>query len=199
MSTEQITTKHASWAFANIVTKTITFSVAILSLLTQSTVVYAQSIYPNVSRDHSWIQQQPEGSKYFRIMNASGLCLGVVGVDNHRAGAPVEVYFCDRSPGYDQQWYKQSVDGYYRIKNRVSGLCLSVVGVNRHGAGDPVEVYYCYPSTSDSKLDAQWSFNEHTTLGFGTFRNRVSGLCLGVVGLNRHTAGARAEVYNCDG
>ncbi len=177
--------------------RSIAFSVAALSFLAQSTVVYAQS----VSNDHLWYRSRVDPNFIYIRNRVSNLCLGVVGVNNHTAGARAEVYYCDPAgsdAGYDNQWYLQQIGSYYRIRNRVSNLCLGVVGVDNHTAGAPVEVYDCSPSASDGKLDAQWYLSPVGSIGFETIKNRVSNLCLGVVGVNNHTAGAREEVYHCN-
>lgn len=72
--------------------KSIAFSVAALSLLTQSTLVYAQS----VTNDHLWYRSRVDPNFIYIRNKTSNLCLGVVGVDNHRAGARAEVYSCNQ-------------------------------------------------------------------------------------------------------
>jgi hypothetical protein len=135
------------------------------------------------------------------ITNAvSNLCLGVRGVDNHPAGTGVEVYYCNPGAGdrgHDNQWvFSPAGDGYVNIKNRASNLCLGVRGVDRHTAGTEVEVYTCVPGGGDAGLDNQWRVVAEPD-GFKRIENRVSGLCLGVRGVDQHGPGSGAEVYHC--
>ncbi len=72
--------------------RSIAFSVAALSFLAQSTVVYAQS----VSNDHLWYRSRVDPNFIYIRNRVSNLCLGVVGVNNHTAGARAEVYHCNQ-------------------------------------------------------------------------------------------------------
>lgn len=88
--------------------------------------------------------------------------------------------------------------GFQTITNSVSGLCLGVQGVDSHVAGGLVEVYTCNPGGGDAGRDNRWSIVQQAD-GFVQIRNQVSGLCLGVQGVDSHTSGALVEVYTCDG
>lgn len=140
--------------------------------------------------------------QYINLHNAvSDLCLGVRGVDSHAAGTGAEVYHCvpgSGDNGYDNQWKFVPVSGgYYQVQNRVSGLCLGVRGVDSHGPGTEAEAYTCNPGNGDNGYDNQWTVVS-TSDGYKQLKNRVSGLCLGVVNVDSHGAGAMAEVYHCD-
>lgn len=137
------------------------------------------------------------------INNArSGLCLGVVGVDNHARGARAEVYGCAADTNdarRDQQWEEVGVDStYFQLRNKASALCLGVVGEDSHNSGAAVEVYDCAPASGDPRRDEHW-YRVSKGQNYSEYRNRTSGLCLGVVGGNNHGPGARAAVYTCGG
>jgi hypothetical protein len=83
------------------------------------------------------------------------------------------------------------------FNNAVSNLCLGVQGVDHHSAGANVEVYTCSPGGGDKGCDNDWIITPAGG-GFSFIKNRVSGLCLGVKGVDRHGPGALAEVYNCN-
>ena len=141
-------------------------------------------------------------SGYQHIHNAvSDLCLGVRGIDAHAPGTEVEVYHCNPGGGdrgLDNQWtFVLLSNGYVHILNRVSSLCLGVRGVDNHTPGTGVEVYHCNPGGGDRGLDNQWRIVAEPD-GFVVIQNRVSGLCLGVVGVDAHGPGAGAEVYHCN-
>jgi hypothetical protein len=85
---------------------------------------------------------------------------------------------------------------YLHFTNRVSGLCLGVRGVDDHGPGAGVEVYTCSPGGGDRGLDNQWTI-EPAPGGYQYIKNRISGLCLGVRGVDDHIAGTDVEVYTC--
>ncbi|WP_373372247.1 ricin-type beta-trefoil lectin domain protein [Sorangium atrum] len=151
-------------------------------------------------RTHRDIPPQPPG--YVSLVNAvSNLCLGVREVDNHGPGAGVEVYTCNpggADRGCDNQWRMESTtDGFVHIKNRVSNLCLGVRGVDQHGPGAEVEVYHCAPGGSDGGRDNQWRVKSDLD-GSSRLENRISGLCLGVRGVDQHGPGAGVEVYPCN-
>jgi len=136
------------------------------------------------------------------VTNAvSNLCLGVRGVDDHKAGAEVEVYWCNPGGGdrgRDNQWtFEPADEGFVFIKNRVSGLCLGVRGVDDHKPGTGAEVYPCKPGGADKGHDGQWRLVPDKD-GFRRIENRVSGLCLGVRGVDDHKPAAGVEVYTCD-
>lgn len=82
------------------------------------------------------------------------------------------------------------------ITNGASNLCLGVRGVDKHGPGTGVEVYWCNPGNGDRGLDYQWTF-EDAGDGYWFFKNRVSGLCLGVRGVDKHEPKTEVEVYHC--
>jgi Ricin-type beta-trefoil lectin domain len=149
----------------------------------------------------SRVEAQAERPSHFFITNkVSNLCLGVLGVDGHGPGVRVEVYHCNPGggdAGNDNQWTIQDLgNGYSHIINKVSNLCLGVVGVDSHGPGARVEVYHCNPGGGDAGNDNQWTIQPLTN-GYSYIKNRVSGLCLGVVGVDDHWAGAAVEVYRC--
>lgn len=83
------------------------------------------------------------------------------------------------------------------IANRVSNLCLGVLGVDGHGPGVRLEVYHCNPGGGDAGNDNQWTI-KGLGKGYSQIVNRVSGMCLGVVGVDDHWAGAAVEVYRCN-
>lgn len=217
MSTKQTTTKHTLGAFAKIATKTITFSVAALSFLTQDTVGYADP------SDQLWrFQQHPILSDIstpnFEIKNTAvragtpDLCLGVVGADDRppRLGAAVEVFECgtdlnaaDRRR--DQLWRLDHVIGapvtVYRIVNFVTprgrrdgNLCLGIVGLGTPDSGSRAEIYHCEPQLGDPLLDNQWVID---TIGSrNVIRSRANQkLCLEAIGSAR--SGAKVAVFPC--
>lgn len=146
-------------------------------------------------RDSEWTFAQG------RIRNVAlpDLCLGVQGIDNHGAGARVEVYWCNASaqdPLWDASWYFEYSGEYILVKNRLHGYCLGVVNIDDHRAGAETEVYRCNPGGDDPGMDNRWIKEE---LGGGRFhlKNAVSGLCLGVVGFDDGRAGAEAEISYC--
>lgn len=217
MSTEQITTKPTLGAFAKIATKTITFSVAALSFLTQDTVGYADP------SDQLWrFQQHPIPSDIntpnYEIKNAAvrsgdpDLCLGVVGADDRppRLGAEVEVFECgtdlnaaDRRR--DQLWRLDQVRdqaiGVYRIVNFVTprgrsdgNLCLGIVGLNRPVSGSRAEIYHCNPRSDDSLIDNQWVTGNIGARNVIKSRANQS-LCLEAIGSAR--SGAKVAIFPC--
>lgn len=131
--------------------------------------------------------------------SVSNLCLGVVGVDSHEAGALVEVYTCNPGggdQGRDNRWtIVTQADGFVQIRNQVSGLCLGVQGVDSHRSGALVEVYTCDPPGVAAQ-DNQWRIVPQND-GTKQIQNRVSGLCLGVQGADSHGPGGQVEVYDC--
>jgi len=150
----------------------------------------------------SRVEAQSVGqSRLFITNRVSNLCLGVRGVDVHGPGVRVEVYHCSPGSGdagNDNQWsIKDLGNGYSHIINKVSNLCLGVVGVDGHGAGAAVEVFHCNPGGGDAGNDNQWTIKGLGS-GYSQIINRVSGLCLGVVGVDDHWAGAAGEVYRCN-
>lgn len=135
------------------------------------------------------------------LNGASTLCLGVAGVDRHRAGEAVHLAVCvgerNERP-LDHQWSLAPADsGFELIRNEVSGLCLGVRGVDQATLGAEAEVFDCTAVRGDARLDNQWRRVE-TARGAFQLRNRVSGLCLGVKGGDRHEPGALAVLDNCD-
>ncbi|XZN91854.1 MAG: RICIN domain-containing protein [Microcoleus sp.] len=144
--------------------------------------------------------QAEKQSRFFITNKVSNLCLGVLGVDGHGPGVRVEVFHCNPGggdAGNDNQWtIKDLGNGYSHIINKVSNLCLGVVGVDGHGPGARVEVYHCNPGSGDAGNDNQWTIQPLRN-GYSYIKNRVSGLCLGVVGVDDHWAGAAVEVYRC--
>lgn len=207
MTNRQIATKLALRAFAKTATKSIAFSVATLSFLTQSTVVYGQ----DAKRDQLWrFDQHPIpsdiGTANFEFKNNAnlGLCLGVVGADTRppRPGTPVEVFPCGtdldaKDRRRDQLWRIDAADpGFVRIRNFVTpNYCLGVVGVDRPRPGSAVEIYNCFEVPGDRRLDNQWVIESN---GTSQIRNRANrGVCLGVVGVDNPRPGSRAEVYFC--
>ncbi len=135
------------------------------------------------------------------FMNASsGLCLGVVGNDRHRAGDGVELAPCLGERGQrpiDQQWnVVPAGDGLSTVRNQATGLCLGVRGVDRATVGAEAEVYDCGAAPGDPRLDNQWKVVD-TERGVQV-RNRVTGLCLSVRDGDRHGPGAVAVLDECD-
>ncbi len=133
----------------------------------------------------------------------SDLCLGVRGVDNHRPGTGAEVYHCipgGGDPGRDNQWDIIPISGskYSYIKNRDSGLCLGVRGVDNHRPGTGAEVNHCIPGGGDPGHDNQWDIIPISGSEYSYIKNRDSGLCLGVRGVDNHRAGTEAEVNHCN-
>lgn len=212
MTIKQITTRFAMRAFVKNATKSFAFSVAALSFLTQSTVVYSQ----DAKRDQLWkfvpsSIRSDIGTTNYYIQNGDppNICLGVVGVDTRppRPGTPVEVFHCLPQPNVndprrDNLWRVDSAgSGFVRIRNFVTpNYCLGVVGVDRPAAGSRAEIFNCFGVTGDARLDNQWQIDYNSTgvPGYAQIRNRASsGLCLGVVGADRYGLGARSEVYYC--
>lgn len=83
------------------------------------------------------------------------------------------------------------------IKLMDRGYCLGVRGFDSHSAGAGIEEYYCGPDASDAKKDSEWSLRP-TTGGYYRLVNMVSGLCLGVTGVDSHADGSYTEVYDCE-
>lgn len=134
------------------------------------------------------------------------LCLGVVGIDHHGSGALAEVYTCNPPPpdhGEDGLWTIEPIEGgYFFIKNFISSLCLGVQGVDlprERAMAARVEVIECTGVVGDARLDNQWRFEE-TQAFSGVYRihNRVSNLCLGVVGIDSVHRGSAVEIYRCE-
>ena len=148
------------------------------------------------------IPASPPVAGYDHILNkVSNLCLGVMGVDGHGPGVRVEVYHCNPGggdAGNDNQWtIKDLGNGYSHIINKVSGLCLGVLGVDGHGPGVRVEVYHCNPGGGDAGNDNQWTIKDLGN-GYSHIINKVSGLCLGVLGVDGHGPGVPVEVFHCN-
>ena len=129
----------------------------------------------------------------------SNLCLGVRGVDQHKPGTGVEIYWCNPGSGdrgLDNHWtFAPTGNGFHVLQNRVSSLCLGVRGVDKHGAGTEAEVYHCKPDGADKGLDNLWRIVPDKN-GFKRIENRVSGLCLSVRG-DKREPGATVEVAAC--
>jgi hypothetical protein len=108
--------------------------------------------------EHQWtVVAAAPGFEFIRN-EASGLCLGVKGVDQAGMMAEAEVFDCNAA-GQDQrldnQWkITSSGRGAMQLKNRVSGLCLSVQGGDRHGIGSAGLLDRC-DGPRDGK-DSQW-------------------------------------------
>jgi Ricin-type beta-trefoil lectin domain len=144
----------------------------------------------------------PPVAGYYHILNkVSNLCLGVMGVDGHGPGVRAEVYHCNPGggdAGHDNQWTIQDLgNGYHHVTNRVSNLCLGVVGVDNHPVGERVEVYHCNPGNGDAGNDNQWEIKDLGN-GYSHIVNKVSGLCLGVLGVDGHGPGVPVEVFHCN-
>lgn len=136
-------------------------------------------------------------------------------------GTPAEVFHCylPNDPGFDSNWtvYRIQENGrltdYSYIVNYFKApdgrdLCLGIVGTGTPAPGSKAEIYYCTPGGSDTNRDNQWKFEElpdaHFFYDAGAtwyqIRNRANpSLCLGVVGADNFSFGARVEVYGCAG
>lgn len=145
-------------------------------------------------------------SDVFQLSNRAGtsLCLDVVGFDSHGLGAGVDVYSCAPTSTSDvlrdERWYLEATSsGYFRIKNLVSNLCLEVPGIDSHKPSTAVDLYDCTPTETDAKADGEWRLIDVVDgSGYQKIQNRVSGLCLGLAGVDAPGWGTTAEVYSCD-
>lgn len=124
-------------------------------------------------------------------------------------GLPQSTVIHGQDAGIYMIWEENDVGGsqpqgvnYYEYRNRQdTSLCLAVRGNDNHAPGTGVEVYDC--GTEDSK----WYKDDTGVITYidgarhtmSRIKNKVSNLCLGVRGLDSHSAGAEVEVFKCDG
>jgi hypothetical protein len=79
------------------------------------------------------------------------------------------------------------------IKNGLDGWCLDVPGVDNGVVGTAVTVFEkCIPGREDHHWAIRYRSDKYVQLV-----NQLNQTCLGVVGFDSHTNGARAEIYHC--
>lgn len=139
--------------------------------------------YQNQDRYQDQHQDQYESepaSRYYQLVQQSGLCLDVHAPDVRRNGAKVQTWQCT---GGDNQAF-EFVDNALVTPE---GMCLDVDGHARTKNGGRVQIWKC-----EGNVNQRWYYSPSN----GQLVNEA-GLCLDADGHSRGRNGGKVQVWQC--